>query len=527
MTLHKDAVDSRLSESETKYQAVVENSLQAILISQGMPPRIVFVNSQCTELTGYKSEELLSLCPDATRALIHPQDRAVVLDRLGVQLDGMPAPSQGEFRISHRDGGTRWVKYSATPIVHDGKPSVLTVLADITGRKQAEIALQEVHDHLQRRVEERTHELETLYDVTAITSEPLSLPTSLALSLARTLDALRCPAGAIQLLDEAEQALYVAAQQGIEPKLLDQLNTAPAGSSPVAWVLQQGKPIVVSDPMPEPQIPQALRAEGLVMYVGTPIRVQGLVLGVFSVFGQEGQQFSVEDVALLASIADHIGVAVENAQLRELTEQAAALDERERLARELHDSVTQSLFSLTLFAETARQMLGADDLEELEQTLDEIDETAGQALKDMRLMLYRLRPPVLEKEGLVGALRHRLSAVEDRAGVKARVLTGELFELPTAIEESLYYIALEALNNALKHARASAVTVHIFSAGEQVVMEISDDGRGFDPESVRDRGGLGLANMRERAETLGGTMAVSSQHGAGSKVRVSLRIVPE
>jgi signal transduction histidine kinase len=403
---------------------------------------------------------------------------------------------------------------------------VLAALVDITERKQAKSALQEIHDSLQRRVEERTHELETLYDVTAITSESLSLPTTLTLSLARTLDALRCPAGAIQLLDEAEQALYLAAHQGLVPELAKYLNAGPQGNDPVGWVLQQGEPIVVSDPTKEPQIPEALRADGFVMYVGAPIRVHGFVLGVFSVFGKEDLQFSVEDVALLATVADHIGVAVENARLRELAEHAAALDERERLARQLHDSVTQSLFSLTLFSETARQLVRSGKLDELEGTLDEIDETAGQALKDMRLMLYRLRPPVLEKEGLVGALRHRLSAVEHRAGVKARVLTGDLFELPPRVEEGLYYVALEALNNALKHARAASVTVHIRCEDEQVVMEVSDDGRGFDPQAVRGRGGMGLANMQDRAEKLGGTLVISSSEISGSSIQVRLCLSP-
>jgi signal transduction histidine kinase len=395
-------------------------------------------------------------------------------------------------------------------------------MVDVTERKQAENALQEIHDNLQRRVEERTHELETLYDVTAITSESLSLPTTLALSLARTLDALRCPAGAIQLLDEAEQALYLAAHQGMVPELAEVLNVEPTGSDPVGWVLQQGEPIVVADPTKEPQIPAAFRADGYAMYVGAPIRVHGFVLGVFSVFGKEDLQFSVEDVALLATVADHIGVAVENAQLRELAEHTAAVDERERLARQLHDSVTQSLFSLTLFSETARQLVRNGKLGELESTLDEIDETAGQALKDMRLMLYRLRPPVLEKEGLVEALRHRLSAVEHRAGVKARVLVGDLFELPPRVEEGLYYVALEALNNALKHAGAASVTVHLRCEGEQVVLEISDDGRGFDPQAVRDRGGMGLANMQDRAERLGGTLLASSSAESGSSIQVRL-----
>jgi signal transduction histidine kinase len=140
----------------------------------------------------------------------------------------------------------------------------------------------------------------------------------------------------------------------------------------------------------------------------------------------------------------------------------------------------------------------------------------------MRLLIHELRPPVLEREGLVGALRQRLDVVERRVGIEARVLMEELIDLPATIEEILYRIAQEALNNALKHAEATTVTVRIRPEGDQVVLEVTDDGQGFDPEAPQHRGGMGLDSMRERTRQMGGVLEIVSAPGEGTTVRVAV-----
>ncbi|MBM3134480.1 MAG: GAF domain-containing protein [Chloroflexi bacterium] len=398
------------------------------------------------------------------------------------------------------------------------------LLLEVTERKRAEAALQQAHDELEQRIAERTRELATLYDVTAVASESLNLQVTLERLLERVLEALRCPAGAIHLLDQGDEVLRLAVQRGIRPDLVAQLGTLPADNSLMSWMLEHSRPVVVPDSTNDPRAPQVASLSGFPVYGGAPMRARGQALGVLSIFGAADQQFSVEDVALLTSIADHVGVAVENAQLRQQAEQAAALQERERLARELHDSVTQSLFSLTLFTETARQLASSGDLQRIEQPLSEADTIAHQALKDMRLLLYELRPSALAEEGLVGALRRRLDTVEKRVGIEGRVLSDTFIELPASVEEGLYYIAQEALNNALKHGGATAVTVHIRTEDKHVILEVSDNGVGFDPDRVRDQGGMGLANMRARAARLGGTLTFFAQPGQGTRVQVKLTL---
>jgi signal transduction histidine kinase len=265
-------------------------------------------------------------------------------------------------------------------------------------------------------------------------------------------------------------------------------------------------------------------AVGDLTYAGAPMRARGRVLGVLSVVRAAKRSFGAEEVKLLASIADEVGVAVENARLYQQAEQLAVMRERERLARELHDSVTQSLYSLTLLAEAGGRLVKVGDLEKVKGYLARLAEIGQQALKEMRLLVYELRPLALRREGLAGALRQRLDAVERRAGVEARLLTEGEVELPAPVEEGLYRIAQEALNNALKHAAPTSVRVCLRAVDERVELEVVDDGTGFDPQIVGESGGMGLVSMRERAEKLGGSLTILSKPGEGTSVKVSVEV---
>ncbi|MFC2030918.1 ATP-binding protein [Chloroflexota bacterium] len=214
-------------------------------------------------------------------------------------------------------------------------------------------------------------------------------------------------------------------------------------------------------------------------------------------------------------------------------EELAVLQERNRLARELHDSVTQSLYSLTLLAVAGQRMIQAEDLQQIAGNQARLGEIAQEALQEMRLLVYELRPLALESEGLLGALEQRLESVERRAGIQARVqVDGDLrqgkgeVELAPDLEEELYRIAQEALNNALKHARASQVVLSVRVAEDSAALEVTDDGQGFDLADVHDKGGLGLISMQERADKIGGQLAVSSAPGEGTKVTVTAPITP-
>jgi signal transduction histidine kinase len=247
------------------------------------------------------------------------------------------------------------------------------------------------------------------------------------------------------------------------------------------------------------------------------MRVKGQALGLLNLFWRSTRHLALEEVVLLSTMADQLGVAVEIARLRQRVATTAVIEERQRLVRELHDSVTQSMYSQTLFARSARDALEDGETERLAETLSRLDENALHTLKEMRLLLYELRPSILEQEGLVQALNTRLDTVERRVGVKVQFQVAGSLNLPNTIEVELYRIAIEALNNILKHAQASQISIYLKGEDEWIALEIADNGLGFDPESSG-QGGIGLKSMRERAEQLGGQFTITTTPGSGTKV---------
>ena len=206
----------------------------------------------------------------------------------------------------------------------------------------------------------------------------------------------------------------------------------------------------------------------------------------------------------------------------EKAEELAVTQERNRLARELHDSVTQSLHSSTLLAEAGQRLLNSGDIERARRYLIRLGEISQQSLREMRLLVYELRPLELRGVGLVGALQQRLDAVERRSGVEVQLSIEEEIELPRSIEDELYRIAVEALNNALKHANPSRVTVTLRTEEKDVnqciELSLMDDGIGFDLDTKAGEGGLGLISMKERIENLGGKLTILSTPGEGTQV---------
>jgi len=384
-------------------------------------------------------------------------------------------------------------------------------------------SLELAHQVLEQRVAARTRELSALYDVTAVASASLDLQTVLESSLDRVLTVMGSEVGTIHLLDETKKVLHLAAWRGVPPDLMAPIDPVPVDSGLAGWVAEYGEPLVILNIAAGLRPLLAIPVRDSQAYIGVPIRAKGQVLGVLSVVGETGRQFKMEEVNLLASIAGEVGVAVENARLYQQAEQLAVMRERERLARELHDSVTQSLYSLTLLAEAGQRLARTGDLERAKGYLARLGEIGQQALKEMRLLVYELRPLALRRDGLVGALQRRLDAVETRAGVETRLLIEGEVELPELIEEELYRIAQEALNNALKHAAPTSVTVCIRAASECMELEVVDDGRGFDPKDVGGKGGMGLVSMRERAEKLGGSLTILSIPDEGTSVKISVK----
>jgi len=223
-------------------------------------------------------------------------------------------------------------------------------------------------------------------------------------------------------------------------------------------------------------------------------------------------------------LADQVIIAHGADRLQQKARTASALQQRERLAREMHDAAMQSIYSITLFAEAGRRLASLGQIARVQDYLQQLNETAQSALKELRLLLYELQPAVLEQVGLIGALRQRLESVEKRTGMTARLEVDGDIAFPAFVEDGLYRICQEALNNALKHASASDVRVYLGVHDKEVHLEICDNGIGFDAEDTKWMSGEGMTTMHERARLMHAKLFIESAPQKGVCVRVLMSI---
>jgi len=385
------------------------------------------------------------------------------------------------------------------------------------------VQLQESYAHLEQKVADRTKELATLNTIAAEVSRSLNLEEIMNQALDEVLEAMGLEKGQAFRLEEKTQTLILMAHRGLPEDLVHYTARQPlqAGASGIA--AREGKPIVrrVVE-YSEGRLKQLLSEAGIQMVISTPLLVKGKTVGVLDLGATHPRVMTPEELSLLTAIGHQIGVAVENAHLYEQAQQLAVVEERNRLARDLHDSVTQALYGVTLCAEAAARHLRIGDAGTAADHLREIQSTTHEALREMRVLIFELRPPVLKRDGLAAALQNRLDAVEGRFGMSVSFVGNDNGRLSPELEEGLYRVAQEALNNVLKHARASQVTVSLHQHQDSVYLEIADDGVGFDLATARDRGGFGLRCMEERTAELGGKLQVKSSLGEGTKVKVEI-----
>ena len=251
-----------------------------------------------------------------------------------------------------------------------------------------------------------------------------------------------------------------------------------------------------------------------------PLDSLGRSLGALNVYYLPGAQPDEDERAFLVAVADMGAVAVENARLLAASQRTAAVAERQRLARELHDSVSQALYGIALGARTARTLLDREP-SQAAQPLEYVLGLAQAALTEMRSLIFHLRPDALATEGVVVALDKQAEALRVRHGLDVVTELPEEPELGEAAREALYRIATEALHNITKHARAQRVRIALAVEDGHAEMRVEDDGVGFDA-AARHAGHLGLQSMRERAEACGGTLVVDSAPGRGSALRVRI-----
>ncbi|MFI7273674.1 GAF domain-containing sensor histidine kinase [Streptomyces sp. NPDC049879] len=281
-------------------------------------------------------------------------------------------------------------------------------------------------------------------------------------------------------------------------------------------------------------------------FLGMPITDDGEVLGALFLAGKQrglagnqrgpagkrsarpapapadGCAFTAEDEDLLSLLAEHAAIALTNARLYERSRELTIADERARIAHELHDAVSQKLFSLRLTAQAATALLDRDPARARSE-LGQIAELAAEAAEELRAAVIELRPAALDEDGLLATLRAQVNVLDRAHPARVTLSCQEPRALPAAQEEALLRVAQEALHNALRHAAPTLVEVSLCRRGGATVLRVADDGTGFDPEAVRARGRhLGLVSMRDRAAAVGGTLTVRSAPGAGCVIEMEV-----
>lgn len=538
-----EAANRQLERSERKYRSLFENSLDAIFIST-RTGQFVDLNPAGIELFGYDESEVKKINVQEVYAMQSEREKTIHAIEARGFLKDYP------IRMRRKDGSeietlvtsNLWLEEGSSEAGYQG------IVRDVTERRRIEAELEQHRHHLEELVQVRTEqvaaELAERQRTQGVLQKRLQQLSSLN-EMAKTVSAVTDLRQTLEFLTDSMNDLFGASSIFIT--LLDRgssqvrllaaytgsLQSDPSAGHPFnldglpgfRQVADQQLPLVILDPQNSPLlvgIRDLLRIVESQAILLVPLRVHNDVIGVMAVnTRQAGLRFDQEEITLAETVAGLIATALQNERLFQEAQILAVEKERHRLARDLHDSVIQTLYSTVLLASGWRMLAeqGRLDNGSVAEHFQQVARQSEQALKEMRLLLFQLRPPDLEEVGLASAIQQRLDAVERRVSIETSLLTtGEPIVLPTAVGQELYNILQEALNNALRHAEATAIAVKLDYRGGCVDLAVEDNGLGFEPGATP--GGMGLQNMQERAREIGAVLSITSIPQQGTRVHV-------
>jgi PAS domain S-box-containing protein len=508
---------SQYKEREQRYRSIFESANDGLVINDLETSLVIDANPSACRMYGYAHEEFVGLHPTS---FIHPDSSPQFTKYVqAVQSKGVYVSQQVHLR---RNGSPFYVELSGTVYIDQCHSYLLSVVRDVSQRVHAE-------QLLQKRVEARTREQFTLLEISQTLASALELQPGLILDQLRVIVDYT-HAGLFKLEDSTMTALAVRGPQPLEQAMPFQIRLQSPDALTMLFNGQRSTRIAdVHSADPPAQFLRSLLddqasilLQGVQSWMWVPLIIKSRMIGAIGVAHTERNYFTAHDADLALIVANQAAITMVNAELYEHAHSLAALQERQRLARNLHDAVNQSLFSAGLIAEVLPRLWERNP-EEGRQSLEDLRRLTRGAQADMRLLLAELRPSTLTDAEL-GDLLHLLgNALAGRTNIPIHVtVTGqeamqEQRVLPPDVQVALYRLCQEGLNNIAKHAGASQVDIQLQYATGEVELRIRDDGRGFDPEQTPP-GHYGLSMMRERATAMGATLSITSQPGHGTEI---------
>jgi PAS domain S-box-containing protein len=504
--------EEALKQSERLYRTVIEEVTENICLVDAETRHIVESNPAFREALGYTEEELRRM----TLYDVVAHDRESV-DRNIRRTVEKRSSSIGERKYRRKDGSLLDVEASGSIILHDGRETICVVAHDVTERART-----------QRLLEER---VATLSRIAANLAFDLPAEDTLNVLAQSAVNASTAVACGVVLVEKEDEALHLFGSYGLPEGYTAGLQAAyQAGApSPSLQAFRTREPVLVrdlrrfllEDPHYAP-VHRFVREVPWDITYSLPLASRHRTVGAIFFCYLPGHEPGEDEQVFLRAVADQTAVALENARLFAEARGKAALEERQRLARELHDSVSQALYGIALGAKTARKLVDQNP-QLVADPLDYVLTLAEAGLAEMRALIFELRPESLETEGLVAALEKQAAALRARHEIEVETSLCDEPGASPEVKDALYRIAQEALHNTVKHARAGSVKIEMGCVPGQITLEVTDDGVGFDAGGDFP-GHLGLRSMRERAGRLGGTLELESSPGGGTVVRARIPI---
>ncbi len=502
-----------LSEKEALYQSILDAASDGLIILNLETGLVVDANPAACTMHGYTCEEFIVL-PWVT--FIHIDSQYIFNEYMR---DFSPEGG-GDIRPLHqrRDGTTFYAEWRGTAFLYQGHSCLLGVVRDVSKRIEAE-------QSLRQSVATRTHEQAMLLEISHTLASTLELQPALILDQLREM--IPFTHGCIFMLEEF--TLRTLAMRGT-PELEQSVPFIIPLQTPetLAALLKRYLPIRIADVWSDDPQAQflhllfngeaALLLKEIQSWMWIPLAVRDRVIGKIGLAAIEKDHFTPHHADLALSVANQAAITMINAELNGQAQALAVLEERQRLARNLHDAVNQSLFSAGLIAEVLPRLWERDqDL--ARQSLEDLRRLTRGAQAEMRTLLAELRPSTLTDSSLGDLLRLLGNALSGRINVPVTVTATGEFTLPAEVQIAFYRICQEALYNVAKHAKASQVEMTLRQTGDATELCIRDDGLGFDTQQIFS-GHYGLGMMRERAEAAGVLLVISSQPGHGTELTI-------